>query len=338
MISSILLTITRILEGGRWIPHSPVVEQPALPAELTATLELAADFARASKAKATQDAYGSDFRIFESWCRPRGLSALPATAESLCAFLADEATLGKRASTLGRRLAAIRYFHRAAGYDTPTGDEKVKAVLSGIRRTIGAAPVRKKAATSDLVLGMLPHGSSLRELRNRAILLLGFAGAFRRSELVALNIADLEETPEGMLVTLRRSKTDQEGVGRRVAIPRGELACPVAAVRAWLAAAGIIEGAIFRRILNKRAQRVTNRRLAPRNVAAIVKQGAVRLGFDPATFGGHSLRAGFVTSAVKRGANLIKITDVTGHKSLEMLKTYSRDAEAFVGHAGAGLL
>jgi len=139
-------------------------------------------------------------------------------------------------------------------------------------------------------------------------------------------------------VTLRRSKTDQEGIGRRVAIPRGEIACPVAALRAWLDAAGITEGAIFRRILNKRTQRVTERRLAARNVAAIVKQGAARLGFDPSTFGGHSLRAGFVTSAVKRGANLIKITDVTGHRSLEMLKTYSRDAEAFVGHAGAGLL
>jgi len=186
-----------------------VVEQPALPTELTAALELAADFARASKAKATQDAYASDFRIFESWCRPRGLSTLPAMPESLCAFLADEAAAGRRASTLGRRLAAIRYFHRAAGYGTPTGDEKVKAVLSGIRRTIGAAPVRKKAATSDIVLGMVGgKGASLRELRNRAILLLGFAGAFRRSELVALNVDDLEETAEGMLVTLRRSKTD----------------------------------------------------------------------------------------------------------------------------------
>jgi site-specific recombinase XerD len=243
-----------------------IIEQPALPAELTTTLELAADFARASKAKATQEAYGSDFRIFESWCRPRGLSALPATAESLCAFLADQATLGKRASTLGRRLAAVRYFHRAAGYETPTSDEKVKAVLSGIRRTIGAAPVRKRAATADIVIAMSPTATSLRALRNRAIILLGFAGAFRRSELVALNVDDLEETAEGMLVTLHRSKTDQEGLGRRVAIPRGEIACPVAALRAWLDAAGITEGAIFRRIFNKRAQRVTERRLAPRNV------------------------------------------------------------------------
>jgi site-specific recombinase XerD len=316
-----------------------VVAQPALPVEFTEALELAADFAKASKAKATQAAYESDFRIFSAWCRTRGISPLPATAAAVAAFLADEAATGKRASTLGRRLAAIRYFHRAAGYDTPTGDEKVKATLSGIRRTIGAAPMRKKAATSDIVLGMVgSKGRSLRELRDRAILLLGFAGAFRRSELVALNVDDIEETPEGVLIMLRRSKTDQEAIGRRVAIPRGEIACPVEALKSWLSAAGIAEGAVFVRVWNKRTQRVTSRRLAARNVAAIVKQGATKLGFDPAAFGGHSLRAGFVTSAVKRGANLIKITDVTGHKSLEMLKTYSRDAEAFVGHAGAGLL
>jgi site-specific recombinase XerD len=188
-----------------------VIEQPALPVEFTEALELAADFAKASKAKATQDAYGSDFRIFSAWCRARGLDALPATAAAVCGFLADEAATGKRASTLGRRLAAIRYFHRAAGYDTPTGDEKVKATLSGIRRTIGAAPMRKKAATSDIVLGMVGgKGRSLRELRDRAILLLGFAGAFRRSELVALNVDDIEETPQGMLIMLRRSKTDQK--------------------------------------------------------------------------------------------------------------------------------
>jgi site-specific recombinase XerD len=254
----------------------------------------------------------------KSCCRSRGLSALPATAESLCAFLADQATLGKRASTLGRRLAAVRYFHRAAGYETPTSDEKVKTVLSGIRRTIGAAPVRKRAATADIVIAMSSAATSLRALRNRAILLLGFAGAFR-----PLNVDDIEETLEGMLVTLRRSKTDQEGLGRRIAIPRGEIACPAAALRAWLDVAGITEGAIFRRIVNKRAQRLTDRRLAARNVAAVVKAGAAKLGFDPATFAGHSLRAGFVTSAVKRGANLIKITDVTGHKNIQHTVRYT---------------
>ena len=316
-----------------------VIEQPpALPAELIAPLKLAADFAKASKAPATQAAYGSDFRIFETWCTAHGLCALPAAAAALCGFLADEATTGRRASTLGRRLAAIRYFHRAAGHDSPTSDEAVKATLSGIRRTIGAAPVRKRAATSDMVIAMSATGTSLRALRDRSIILLGFAGAFRRSELVALDVEDLEAAPEGLLVTIRRSKTDQEGIGRKVAIPRGEIACPVAALRMWLDAAGITEGAVFRRVFNKRAQRVTDRRLAARNVAAIVKAAATKLGLEATAFAGHSLRAGFVTSAVKRGANLIKITDVTGHRSLEMLKTYSRDAEAFVGHAGAGLL
>ena len=316
-----------------------VIEQPALPAELTATLELAADCAKASKAPATQAAYASDFRIFDSWCRARGLSALPASAATVAAFLADEATAGKRASTLGRRLAAIRYFHRADGHETPTADEKVKAVLSGIRRTIGAVPVRKKAATSDIVLGMVcGKGHSLRELRDRAILLLGFAGAFRRSELVALDVVDIEWTTEGALVTIRRSKTDQEGLGRKVAIPHGEIACPVAALKAWLEAASITEGAVFRRIFNKRAQRITDRRLAGRNVATIVKAGAAKLGFDPSTFGGHSLRSGLVTTAVKRGVNLMKVCDQTGHKSLEMLRVYSRDAELFAGNAAAGLL
>src|SRR5262249_17986744 len=162
----------------------------------------------------------------------------------------DEAAAGRRASTLGRRLAAIRYFHRAAGHETPTGDEKVKAVLSGIRRTIGAAPIRKRAATSDMVIAMSATGASLRALRARAINLLGFAGAFRRSELVALDVADLEEAPEGLLVTIRRSKTDQEGVDRRV--------------------------------FNKRSQRVANRRLAARNVATIVKVAATKLGLEAA--------------------------------------------------------
>ena len=223
-----------------------LLDRTAAIARLTSTLELAADFARASKAKTTLAAYGSDWRVFECWCEERGLAALPASPEGVCGFLADEATRGRRASTLGRRLAAIRYFHRAAGLETPTGDEKVKAVLSGIRRTIGAAPVRKKAATSDIVLGMVGgKGTSLRELRDRAILLFGFAGAFRRSELVALNLEDIEWTAEGALVIIRRSKTDQEGLGRKVGIPRGEIACPVTSLEEWLEAAGITEGLSF---------------------------------------------------------------------------------------------
>jgi integrase len=215
-----------------------------------------------------------------------------------------------------------------------------ESALSGIRRrTIGAAAVRKKAATSDIVLGMVGgKGTSLRELRDRAILLLGFSGAFRRSELVAHNLGDIQWTTEGALVTIRRSKTDQEGLGRKVGIPRGEIACPVSALEAWLEAASIGEGAVFRRVFNRRAQRVGVQRLEARNVASVVKAAAAKLGLDPATFGGHSLRSGLVTTAVKRGVNLMKVCDQTGHKSLEMLRVYSRDAELFAGNAAAGLL
>lgn len=313
---------------------APLPSQSPL-VEYVEALDLARDFARASKAPRTQDAYRSDAKIFAAWCRPRGLVALPAVPETVAAFLADQATAGTRPSTLSRRLAAIRYAHRAAGHDSPAADERVRAVLAGIRRTVGAAPIRKKAATSD---AMAAPAASLRALRDRAVLLLGFAGAFRRSELVALNVDDIEAVPEGLLITIRRSKTDQEGIGRKVAIPRGDVACPVAALAAWRAAAGIETGSLFRRVWNRCNQRVGAERLTGRIVASIVQDAAGRLGLDPTTFGAHSLRAGFITSAAKRGANLFKICDTSGHKSLEMLRVYVRDAELFSNHAGAGLL
>lgn len=256
------------------------------------------------------------------------------------AFLAQQATAGKRASTLQRRLAAIGYMHKIANMPSPIGAESIKATLSGIRRSIGAAPVRKKAATSDVVLSMAGTigGEGLRQLRDKAILLIGFASAMRRSELVALDLADLEWTEDGVLIHIRRSKTDQEGLGQSVAVPRGATACPVAALRAWIDAAGIVSGPVFVRIWNKRAQRITSQRLHGRAIAAIVKAGAARLGFDVSAFGAHSLRAGLVTSAIKRGVNLLKICDQTRHKSIEMLRVYCRDAELFVGNAAAGML
>jgi site-specific recombinase XerD len=317
-----------------------VLAEPILPVAFEAELELASDFAKASKSAATLTAYGTDFSIFESWCRGHGLSALPATCEAVVAFLAAQAQAGKRASTLSRRLAAIGYMHKIANVPSPIGSEVIKATLSGIRRSIGAPPVRKKAATSDIVLSMAGTigGESLRQLRDKAILLVGFASAMRRSEIVALNVSDLEWTTEGVLIHIRRSKTDQEGLGQAVAVPRGATACPVAALKAWIEAAGITSGPLFVRIWNKRAQRVTSQRLHGRAVAAIVKAGAGRLGFDVSAFGAHSLRSGLVTSAVKRGVSLLKICDQTRHKSIEMLRIYCRDAELFVGNAAAGLL
>jgi len=313
------------------------VAESSLPVTLRDALDSAADLARAEKASATKRAYGRDFAIFRAWCADQGLSALPADPAAVAAFIAAEAGRGVKCSTLGRRIAGIRYGHRLAGLASPTDDERVKAVMRGARRTLGVAPVKKAAATSDKLLAMVAGGKhNLTGKRDRALLLLGFALAARRSELVALDVADLEECPEGLRVTIRRSKTDQEGAGAVVAVCRGSIACPVAAVMEWLAAAGIVDGPVFRQV--GKGGRLLAGRLSPQNVALIVKAYAKRLGLDPGAFSGHSLRSGFLTSAAARGASLFKMMDVSRHKSVDTLRGYVRDADAFRDHAGAGLL
>ena len=158
-------------------------------------------------------------------------------------------------------------------------------------------------------------------LRDRALLLLGFAGAFRRSELVALDVADIEETETGLLVMIRRSKTDQEGEGITIAIARGTVTYPAKALQEWLDAAGIETGPIFRPI--NKAGTVAAERLTCRSVANIVKSYAALAGFDAATFSGHSLRSGFLTSAAARGASIFKMMDVSRHKSVDTLRGYA---------------
>jgi site-specific recombinase XerD len=307
---------------------------PALPA---ADLEAAAAFSRQEKAPATRAAYRSDFAAFRVWCLAKSVDALPASPESVAAYLAHEAEAGSAASTITRRCAAIRYAHRLADLEPPTNSENVRATLRGIRRSIGAAPARKAPVLADTARAMaLSTPDSLKGTRDRALLLLGFAGAFRRSELVGLNVADLEETEEGLRVTIRRSKTDQEGHGQVIAVVRGGSTCPVKAVKAWLAASGISEGPLFRPVA--KGGRLGAGRLTDQSVCDLVKTYAERLGFDPAVFGAHSLRCGFLTSAARRGASVFKMRDVSRHKSMDVLQAYVRDAELFRDHAGAGLL
>jgi site-specific recombinase XerD len=184
------------------------------------------------------------------------------------------------------------------------------------------------------MVALAPEG--LKGVRDRALLLLGFAGAFRRSELVALDVADIAETETGLLVTIRRSKTDQDGEGVTIAIPRGDVACPARALREWLDAAGIEAGPILRPI--NKAGTVSGERLTDRSVANIVKAYAERAGFDANLFSGHSLRSGFLTSAAAKGASIFKMMHVSRHKSVDTLRGYVRDAELFKDHAGAGLL
>jgi site-specific recombinase XerC len=233
--------------------HALVESAPNLPATLGPDLAAAVDLAKAEKALSTRKAYGTDFRIFREWCDGKDVSSLPARPETVAAFLAAQTGNGTKPSTLSRRVAAIRYAHKLAHLDTPTDSEAVKATLRGIRRTVGSAKVRKAPAVAAKVRAMVTLApESLAGLRDRTLLLLGFAGAFRRSELVALDVADIAETETGLLVTIRRSKTDQEGEGTTIAIARGDITCPARALREWLDAAGIETGPIFRSVANGR--------------------------------------------------------------------------------------
>jgi site-specific recombinase XerD len=292
----------------------------------------ASDFAKAAKAAATARAYRSS-----AWCTRHGADPLPASVETVAAYLASLATSGVRSSTITRRRAAIAFMHRAAGFEPPTGSEAVKAVLSGIRRSIGTAVTRKCPATAETIRAIIAEmPTDLRGLRDRALLLVGFAGALRRSELIALNVDDLEECPEGFHVRIRRSKTDQDGAGDFVSIPHGSRLRPIRALKDWLAASNITEGPLFRPI--RKGGKVEANRLTARSVANILKTHIEAIGLDPVIFSSHSLRSGFVTSALQAGADLLRVMDVTRHRQIETLKIYDRRAKAFKQHAGETFL
>jgi site-specific recombinase XerD len=300
-------------------------------------IEQAMAFAEMEKSPGTRRAYRSDFNIFVAWCDERGLESMPATPGTVARFLSHQATNSKKSSTIGRRAAAIAYAHKLAGFEPPTNVESVRAVVRGIRRSIGTAPARKLPATADVIGEMLKHcPDTLRGCWDAALLALGFAGAFRRSELVALTVADLVEGPDGFRVMIRRSKTDQEGEGQEIAVPRGCRIEPVKLVQAWLKAARIAGGYIFRQVA--KGSRVMDEPLSGHSAAAIVKHYAKLAGLDSTAFAGHSLRAGFLTSAAEAGAGVLKMVEVSRHKSIDMLRTYVRRADLFREHAGAAFL
>ena len=243
-----------------------------------------------------------------------------------------------KAATITRRAAAIRYAHRLAGHEPPTSAEAVRATIKGIRRTIGTAKQQKAPATADLVMKMLAHiPDTLGGKRDRALIALGFAGAFRRSELVALTMADLVEAPDGYRVadTAQQDRSGRAGAGGRHS-SRGYRLRPVEAVQTWLAAGEINDGPVFRPVL--KGGRLQPVALKDHAVAAVVKRYAELAGLDPALFAGHSLRAGFLTSAAEAGASVFKMMAVSRHRSVDTLQSYVRSADAFKDHAGAAFL
>lgn len=309
---------------------------PTGPAALAPAMQSARTYAKAAKADATRRAYRADWGAFTTWCGTRNVSFMPAAPETVAAYIAKLADAGRKVSTIERALAAISEAQRAAGYPVPRASAPVRAVLQGIRRTKLTAP-RQVApiVLSDLraMVSTLPRG--LKGVRDRAILLLGFAGAFRRSELVALEVGDLAVSDDGLTVTLRRSKTDQEGAGRKVGIPRGGSLCPVRAVQAWLEVRGAEPGVLF--VGLTRHGKATGQRLDGKDVARLIKCAAEGAGLDPTKFSGHSLRAGLVTTAARAGKSERAIMGQTGHRSVTTVRRYIRDAGLFDDNAADGI-
>jgi integrase len=209
--------------------------------------------------------------------------------------------------------------------------------MRGVRREHGTA--QRQAAPllrEDLFIVLGAMGDRLKDLRDRALLLIGFAGGLRRSEVAAINLIDFERVREGIVLTLRRSKTDQDGAGRKIGIPLGRtIHCPVRALENWLNAARIGEGPVFRPV--DRHGRVSAIRLSGEAVSLLLRHRMAAAGFDPAGYSGHSLRAGFATSATRAGVSTFKTRQQTGHASDAMLSRYIRDGELFLGNA-AGIL
>lgn len=319
------------------------------------------DYVARASAAATLRAYQSDWRLFCSWCEESGYRSLPATPAIVAAFLtllaergfvpqAPQRSRGGRAavakplgrSTISRRLAAIVFAHRAAGIDPPTYQPdaaRLDKAMRAIRRDKRDDPsARKRPADGDVLRDMLRTitGEDLRAYRDRALLAIGMAGAFRRSELVAITVAHVSEDARGLLVRVPTSKTDQEGRGHSVAIPDGRRLEPVRHYRAWLDKAGIVHGPVFRKLTPQ--GRLTERAMSAQGVALIVKAAAQAAGYSPALFSGHSLRAGFLTEAGRQNANLFKMREHSRHASIDMVAEYVRDHERFREHAGEGFL
>jgi integrase len=278
------------------------------------------EFIAAATSSNTRRAYQSDIAQFQTWG-----GSIPATAEQVARYLADHAgTLSM--ATLARRLAGIRAAHVERGFQDPTKGELIRLTLRGIRRTYGKPQRRVAALTIEHLAAITSSlGNSTRDIRDRALLLIGFAGAFRRSELSTIQCNWIGRIQQGISISLRKAKTDQENIGRGVVVPLvGGPLCPVAALAAWLEVSKIADGPVFRSV--SKAGKVLASRLSASAMAVIVKQRAAEVGLDPAIYSGHSLRAGFATSAAAAGLSTWEIKRQTGHASDESLAQYIRDA------------
>jgi integrase len=308
-------------------------------ADFEALVAKARAFVLASKSVNTLRGYRSDWSDWVNWTAAHQLRAFPADSTAVALYLTDRSTT-LRASSLARRLNAIAFHHHQAGVlDSPTSAPLVRATFQGIRREIGIAQSFKRALlTPEIrrIVACCPE--TLAGLRDRALILTSYAMAARRSESAGLTAEDIEAVPEGLLVTIKKSKVDQESAGRKVGIPYGadEATCPVRALTIYMAAAGILSGFVFRAIDQK--QRVSPFGLHRDSLGYIYKQAAARAGMKVEDIAGHSLRSGFCTEAARQNVPEYLIRRQSGHKpGSKTLDRYIRLGEMFTRNAAAGV-
>lgn len=287
--------------------------------------ELLARYLKADLATNTKLAYSNDVAHFRQWG-----GTIPASADMVAMYLATYAGV-LAAATLTRRVVAIHHAHIQHGHISPIHHALVKATMQGIKRVHGSAQRKVMPIYKTQLEAMVDTLHGLKGKRDKALLLIGFAGAFRRSELVRIQVEDLNFVTEGVVIRLVRSKTDQEGIGHDVAIPyiKGKY-CAVKALKQWLRISAITQGAVFRGIT--RYGKLSNKSLSPQSVALLIKHYAKAIGIDWQALSGHSLRVGLVTNAVRASADNRKIRQQTRHQSDAMLQRYIRDTELFINH------
>ncbi|RRA50440.1 site-specific integrase [Acidipila sp. EB88] len=314
-------------------PFALAGTKPSLPElapddPLWRTAEAANQYVRAAKSPATRRAYAADWRHFAAWCGEHGLQSLPAEPATVALYLAALGATHKPA-TITRRLTAISAVHGEADHPSPANlsHRLVADTLHGIRRTLGTSQKAKEPLSVTQLIRVLDHlEGGLLAARDRALLLVGFSGGLRRSEVATLSIDKLEWHKTGITIRLERSKTDQEGEGREVEIPLGQHpeTCPVRALKSWLERANLTEGRVFRRV-----DRHGNVGMAldKDSIGVIVQRSVKRAGLAAKHYGGHSLRAGFATQAYLKGATELEIMQQTGHRSLAMVRRYIREGK-----------
>ena len=291
-----------------------------------------------SKAINTVRAYKSDFKDFGLFCVKNGFKNLPTDPKIVSLYLTYLSTKNVKISTIKRRLVSIGVIHKTKGYYLDTKHPVIIENLMGIKRRKGVNQRGKKPILINELKQIIDvinkeNAPEIKKMRNKTLLLIGFAGGFRRNELISLNIEDIEFVFEGVKITLNKSKTDQFGEGFVKAIPhfQNSLYCPVTCLKRWINFSKIETGALFTRF--SKGSKITNLRLTDQSVALIIKEYLLKAGIDNKNYSGHSLRSGFATSAAEAGAEERSIMAITGHKSTEMVRRYIKEANLFNNNA-----